>query len=88
MAVIEYWIQLENHPWDVSPNEMDRMTNHPASSFPPVDVSMKSPVTGFTQLRKMFKPLVEKEGGALHSALLLRRYTKNWGQPDDRKVNP
>jgi len=35
-----------------------------------------------------FKPLVEKEGGVLHSALLLRRYTKNWEKPDDRKVNP
>ncbi len=26
MATIEYWIQLENHPWDVCPNNIDRMS--------------------------------------------------------------
>jgi FtsP/CotA-like multicopper oxidase with cupredoxin domain/plastocyanin len=87
MAVIEYWIQLENHPWDVSPNQFDRMTGHPASTLPPVTVTLKSPVTGVTQTRTMFNPLLEKES-EIHSALILRRYTKNWEQPDDRKVNP
>jgi FtsP/CotA-like multicopper oxidase with cupredoxin domain len=28
------------------------------------------------------------ENNALHSALILRRYTKDWAAPDDRKVNP
>jgi FtsP/CotA-like multicopper oxidase with cupredoxin domain/plastocyanin len=87
MAVITYWIQLENHPWDVSPNQDDRMTGRPASTLPPVSVTLKSPVTGFTQTRTMFNPLQEKPG-EIHSALILRRYTENWGAPDDRKVNP
>lgn len=26
MATIEYWIQIENHPWDVCPNNIDRIT--------------------------------------------------------------
>src|SRR5947207_15440945 len=26
MARIEYWLQLENHPWDVAPNGIDRTT--------------------------------------------------------------
>jgi hypothetical protein len=26
MARIEYWLQLENHPWDVAPNGIDRAT--------------------------------------------------------------
>jgi hypothetical protein len=25
MATIEYWIQLENKPWDVAPNNIDRL---------------------------------------------------------------
>lgn len=88
MASIELWIQLENHPWDVSPNGIDRMTGQPASTLPPVTVTMKSPVTGFTQQRTLMRPLRETPGGPPHSALLLRRYTANWAKPDDRKVNP
>ena len=26
MANIEYWIQLENRPWDASPRNRDRLT--------------------------------------------------------------
>jgi len=26
MATIEYWIQIENRPWDMSPHNIDRMT--------------------------------------------------------------
>lgn len=50
MAIVEYWIQIENHPWDVSPNGSDRMTGMPASTFLPVDVVLKSPVTAFRRL--------------------------------------
>jgi hypothetical protein len=26
MATIEYWIQLEDRPWDASPNNIDHIT--------------------------------------------------------------
>ena len=28
MATIEYWIQLENCPWDASPHNIDRITSY------------------------------------------------------------
>jgi FtsP/CotA-like multicopper oxidase with cupredoxin domain len=28
MAKIEYWLQIENHPWDVMPHGIDRMSGH------------------------------------------------------------
>jgi len=28
MAGIEYWIQIENHAWDVAPNNIDRKHRH------------------------------------------------------------
>ena len=88
MAVIEYWIQLENHPWDLCPNpkNIDRMTGRPPKGSSPVTVTLKSPVTGATTTRTMNFPI--NEGGKLHNAILLRRYTKDWVAPDDRKVNP
>jgi hypothetical protein len=85
MATIEYWIQIENHAWDVAPNNIDRMTGQDMSAIPggaaPVDKVLVSPVTGVSRMRTMFKPLPE-------DALILRRYTENWAAPDDRKVNP
>lgn len=88
MALIEYWIQIENHPWDLCPRNRDRMKGLPIVAGPTL-VDMKSPVTGFEQKqRPMFKPLIDEKDGHLHSALILRRYTNNWGSPDDRKVNP
>jgi FtsP/CotA-like multicopper oxidase with cupredoxin domain/plastocyanin len=85
MAEIEYWIQLESNPWDLSPGNLDRMKGQPVASGS-VPVPMKSPVTGATTTRQMFKPLTGEAG--LHRALILRRYTKDWVAPDDRKVNP
>lgn len=86
----EYWIQLENHPWDVAPNNIDRMTGEAmkdkSDGHPPVSVTLNSPVTNVSRTVQMFKPLME--GSFVHGALLLRRYTKNWAAPDDRKVNP
>jgi len=83
--VPEYWIQLENRWWDVSPNNIDRMTGLQIQAIPgnaaPVVKSLTSPVTGVTSNRTMYKPLPEE-------ALILRRYTANWAAPDDRKVNP
>jgi hypothetical protein len=52
MAVIEYWIQLENRPWDASPHNIDRMTGHTIkeeTGKDPVDVSITSPGTGVTK---------------------------------------
>jgi FtsP/CotA-like multicopper oxidase with cupredoxin domain/plastocyanin len=85
MAVIEYWIQLESNPWDLCPANIDRMKGKPVAAGP-VAVTMRSPVTGATTTRQMFKPLVQD--GKIHDALILRRYTKDWAKPDDRKVNP
>jgi plastocyanin len=82
----EIWVQLENHTWDLCPNNkgLDRMTNQTEfqrSGKLPSTVTLTSPITGHSQTRTMFSPL-----GA--EALLYRRYTANWAAPDDRKVNP
>jgi FtsP/CotA-like multicopper oxidase with cupredoxin domain/plastocyanin len=95
MADVEYWIQIENRPWDVSPNNLDRMTgltvkgveqHEGQPGHDPVDVPLTSPETGVTRTRRMYKPL--RQGGNVTDALILRRYTPNWAAPDDRKVNP
>ena len=76
--MVDFWIQLENRPWDTSPNGIDRMTGE---HFPSV---------GILNGRKFYKPL----GGSTpakpfgEDALIFRRYTPNWAAPDDRKINP
>ena len=98
MANIEYWIQLENRPWDASPNNLDRMTGmnmKEATGKDPVDVSITSPGTGVTKTRRMYNPLRDNDGN-VKDALILRRYkpptqddlSDAWSVPDDRKVNP
>src|SRR6266849_984977 len=86
----EYWLQIENHPWDVCPQNVDRMTGRQIKDTPggqaPEAVVLTSPVTGATRTVTMFKPL--RESGHIHSALIIRRYTKDWNAPDDRKINP
>ncbi len=64
MAKVEYWLQIENHPWDVMPQGIDRMTGN----------IMKRDANGF------HRPLPS-------AALLIRRYSNNWQNPDDRPVN-
>ncbi len=96
MATIEFWIQIENRPWDASPNNIDRITGLTIKEVEehegiipghdPVDVTLTSPVTGVTRTRRMYKPL--REGNDVADALILRRYTANWAAPDDRKINP
>lgn len=85
MAIIEYWIQLENHPWDVCPNGIDRITGETFTSV------------GMWNGRNMFKPLGSTADKPLgEDALILRRYkppeqadqSDAWTVPDDRKVNP
>jgi hypothetical protein len=101
MTLIEYWIQLENRPWDTCPNGIDRMTGqgvdvkdgNPGSQ----GVSLVSPGSGATRSVSMFKPLRDIEADdplAPIDALILRRYLPpapgrpEWSAPDDRKVNP
>jgi plastocyanin len=103
MADKEFWIQLENRPWDACPNNFDRM--HGASiehvledtGAPPIPVTLTSPETGVTTNRTMSLPVnrgtqTPVAGGAKEwrviDALILRRYTEDWQAPDDRKVNP
>jgi plastocyanin len=81
MPVIELWIQIENHAWDVCPANFDRMMGMPVNPSPGPPVTLTSPVTGASTSRTMYKPLTG-------DALILRRYTANWAAPDDRKVNP
>src|SRR6266496_1093804 len=85
MATIEYWIQIENRPWDVGVNNIDRMTGHNMAATPgggaPQVKALHSPETGVTRNRLMYRPLGE-------DALILRRYLPNWSAPDDRRVNP
>lgn len=98
MATIEYWIQLENRTWDTSPHNIDRITGQDmkeATGKDPIDVTLKSPGTGVTKLRKMYNPVRDGEG-KVTDALILRRYkpptmpdqSDAWTVPDDRKVNP
>ena len=81
----EYWLQLENHWWDVSPNNIDRTAGLQIQAIPgnapPVVKTLTSPVTGVTTNHTMCKPLPEE-------ALIIRRYTAGWAAPDDRKLNP
>src|SRR6476619_1686804 len=99
MATIEYWIQLENHPWDVSPNNVDRMTGQTIKDLegkdPETGVLLVSPGTGASHQTDMFRPLRD-DAGQLTDALILRRYkppakgdgSDAWTVPDDRKINP
>jgi len=84
-TTIEVWIQLENHAWDLSPHDKDRMTGQRIrdkdAAKQPVSRTLTSPVTGHKQTRTMFQPMTE-------DALIFRRYTADWAAPDDRKVNP
>ncbi len=102
MADREYWIQLENRPWDASPHNVDRVHGSDIEhtlveqGAPPATVTLTSPETGVTRSRQMYLPVNagtqlgaggDKEWRVI-DALILRRYTENWGAPDDRKINP
>src|SRR5437867_7174179 len=98
MATVEYWIQIENRPWDVSPHNIDRITGQNLKEREKkdrLDVVLSSPATGHTRTVKMFRPLRKADDSA-DDALILRRYkpptkpdgSDAWTVPDDRKVNP
>ena len=100
----EYWIQIENRPWDVCPHNIDRMTGQKIvdretqGAIPgpaPVTVFLPSAIGGPGRNVKMFKPL-RNSNKVVIDALILRRYKPPtdadqkdaWTVPDDRKVNP
>jgi plastocyanin/FtsP/CotA-like multicopper oxidase with cupredoxin domain len=98
MATVVYWIQLENHPWDPCPNNIDRMSGQDLKTITgkdKVNVTLNSPGTGVSNTRTMFAPLRDDKGNVI-DALILRRYkpprkpdlSDAWTVPDDRKVNP
>jgi plastocyanin len=89
----DIWIQLENRPWDASPNNIDRMMGQTIKEITgkdPVDVTLSASNT-----RKMFAPLRDGKDNIM-DALILRRYkpptkpdqSDAWTVPDDQKVNP
>lgn len=79
MATKEFWIQIENNPWDMNPHNINRMTGATVAAGDKTTVELKSPVTGVTRTVTMNEAT---------EALILRRYQPNWAAPDDRKVNP
>jgi FtsP/CotA-like multicopper oxidase with cupredoxin domain/plastocyanin len=98
MAVIEYWIQLENRRWDASPGNLDRMTGRTmqdAVGYTPTLETLNTMVPGSAPRQvMMFNPIRDSSGPV--DALVLRRYrppaqadgSDAWTVPDDRKVNP
>jgi plastocyanin/FtsP/CotA-like multicopper oxidase with cupredoxin domain len=99
MATIEYWIQIENRPWDMSSHNIDRMTGQNMQQItgkPPASVTLNSVVPGTPpRMVTMFNP-IRDDAGNVTDALILRRYrppqvpdlSDAWTVPDDRKVNP
>src|SRR3954454_9940779 len=95
---IEYWIQLENRPWDLSPHNIDRMSGQNMQTVTgqaPATVTLTSMVAGTApRMVTMFNPL--RDGANVIDALILRRYrppvlpdgSDAWTVPDDRKINP
>ena len=96
MATKEFWIQLENRPWDACPNNISRMDGRTIEEkpgmAPPVDVTLTSTETGVVRTTKMFLPVNDGKTDdgkwKVRDALILRRYTENWETPHDHKVNP
>jgi FtsP/CotA-like multicopper oxidase with cupredoxin domain len=98
MAVVEYWIQIENRRWDASPANIDRMTGEDmlgAVNRAPSTETLNSMVPGSAPRQvTMFNPLRDSTG--VVDALILRRYrppaqpdgSDAWTVPDDRKINP
>ncbi len=91
MARLEFWIQLENHPWDVCPHGRDRMSGQAVQDKDGVqlaNVVLVSPGTNHKHTVKMHKPLRDPDDDdPTHTldALILRRYMpprqREGGQP-------
>jgi FtsP/CotA-like multicopper oxidase with cupredoxin domain/plastocyanin len=99
LATIEYWIRIENRPWDMSPHNIDRMTGQTMQQITgkaPESVTLNSVVaTTAPRMATMYNP-IRDDAGNVADALILRRYrppqaadqSDAWTVPDDRKVNP
>ena len=100
MATINYWIQIENRAWDVSPNNTDRITGQNLKAREGKDPELNVQLTSLgtpvhTRKTTMFRPLRD-DTGKIRDALILRRYkppqqpdeSDAWTVPDDRKINP
>jgi plastocyanin/FtsP/CotA-like multicopper oxidase with cupredoxin domain len=91
MARLEFWIQLENHPWDICPHGRDRMSGQAVKDKDGVqaaNVTLVSPGTNHQQPVNMNKPLRDPaDDDPKHTldALILRRYLpprdREGGQP-------
>jgi hypothetical protein len=66
MATIEYWIQIENRPWDMSPHNIDRRTGQTMqqiTSKAPETVTLNSVVPGTPpRMVTMFNPIRDDAG--------------------------
>lgn len=100
MATIQYWIQIENRPWDVSPKNIDRITGQNLKDREGKDPELNVQLTSLgtpvaTRKTTMFRPFRDSDG-KIKDALILRRYkppqlpdeSDAWTVPDDRKLNP
>jgi plastocyanin/FtsP/CotA-like multicopper oxidase with cupredoxin domain len=91
MARLEFWIQLENHPWDICPHARDRVTGQAVKDkdgVKPANVVLVSPGTNHQRQVTMHKPLRDPaDDDPKHTldALILRRYLpprpREKGQP-------
>ena len=91
MATIQYWIQIENRPWDVSPKNIDRITGQNLKDREGKDpehnvqlTSLGTPVA--TRKTTMFRPFRDSDG-KIKDALILRRY-KPPKLPDEVRMLP
>ena len=93
MATREYWIQIENRPWDMMPNGIDRMTGDQKQAQSRLLRCVTADPNGHPV---DIRDPIEVEMYAPVEALLLRRYqppttpdqSDAWTVPDDRRVNP
>lgn len=95
---VEYWIQIENRPWDLSPHDVDRMTGRTMKEATGLDKAMvtQTSVVPGTPPRTVMMSNPLRDGNTVIDALILRRYraptaadgSDAWTVPDDRKINP
>jgi len=73
---VEYWIRIENRPWDLSLHDIDRMTGRTmkeATGFDKAMVTLTSVVAG-TPPRTVMMSNPLRDGATVIDALILRRY--------------
>ena len=89
MALIEYWIQLENHPWDLCPNPLniDRITGQPRKAgSPECATDISGDRREHHSNHEHAHPSKMRAARIAPSSFAATR--RNGVAPDDRKVNP